>query len=130
MADVLEKGLAWLDAMNRLHRSVPVTYRRDGRSVTLPATVGKTSFHYARDAGPFESFESRDYIVAANDLALDGQPFLPRPGDRIVEAEGGMVFLYEVMSLEDEPPFRWCDPYRRTLRIHTKYVGAEPASQR
>jgi len=54
-----------------------------------------------------------------------GQEQTPRVGDRIVEAEGGTVFLYEVMSLEDEPPFRWCNPYRRTLRIHTKYIGAE-----
>jgi len=36
-----------------------------------------------------------------------------------------VTFIYEVMAPGNEPPWRYSDPYRRTLRIHTKLIGAE-----
>ena len=39
---------------------------------------------------------------------------------------GADTQLYEVMAPGGEPPFRYSDPYRRTLRIHTKHVGRAP----
>ena len=46
----------------------------------------------------------------------------PEPGDRIA-AEGA---IFEVMSLAGQVHWRWSDPYRSTLRIHTREIGAEP----
>ena len=36
--------------------------------------------------------------------------------------------LYEVMAPGSEPHFQFSDPYRRTLRIHTKQVDVEEAT--
>ena len=69
--------------------------------------------------------ESRDFLVLAADLVLAGKAELPRAGDRIRETDGGQIFLYEVMAPGGEPPWRYSDPYRRALRIHTKFVGME-----
>ena len=56
---------------------------------------------------------------------------LPKAGDRIKEASGegrgSTSYIYEVLAPETEPAYRFSDPYRRTLRIHTKQVGTEPA---
>jgi hypothetical protein len=46
-------------------------------------------------------------------------------GERHGEADGDQVFVYEVLAPGGEPPWRYSDPYRRTLRIHTKHVGTE-----
>ena len=40
-----------------------------------------------------------------------------------VEDADGMVF--EVMSLGGQGHWRWSDPHRQTLRIHTKETGAQ-----
>jgi mono/diheme cytochrome c family protein len=76
--------------------------------------------------GPwFHRTESRDYLVSAEDLVLGGVVERPKAGDRIRETEGEQLLIYEVMAPGGEPPWRWSDRHRRTLRIHTKYVGTE-----
>ena len=125
MTDMLEKGLAWLDAMNAKFRGTPVIYCRVGAELEITATVGRSNFELADEAGSIVNCETRDFLVSASALLLNGQPFLPRAGDRIVEASGDKRLINEVLALGDEPPFKWCDPYRRTLRIHTKYIGEE-----
>jgi hypothetical protein len=48
---------------------------------------------------------------------------LPVAGDRIRETVGERVFVYEVLAPGNEPHYRYSDPFRKLLRIHTKYVG-------
>jgi hypothetical protein len=127
MSDLLERSSAWLEGMREKHRTRPVAYCRDGDCVTVPATVGKTVFQIARDLGPFERIESRDYLVTASKLVLQGNPILPSRGDIIRETDGDSVYIYEVMAPGSEPAWRWSDDYRKTLRIHTKYMGRESA---
>jgi hypothetical protein len=50
---------------------------------------------------------------------------LPERGDAIREQQDGKVYVYEVMAPGKEACWRWSDPYRQTLRIHTKQVGTE-----
>jgi hypothetical protein len=35
------------------------------------------------------------------------------------------VFVFEVNAPGGQPPFRYSDPYRRVLRIHTKHIATE-----
>jgi hypothetical protein len=56
---------------------------------------------------------------------LDSNTVLPKAGDQIHESVGASVFVYEVMAPGAEPPFRYSDPYRKALRIHTKHVATE-----
>lgn len=102
-----------------------VTYQRGGDSVDLAATIGRTEFEQADDFGVIHKIESRDYLVLTADLVLASVQTLPKAGDRIRETDGAKTFVYEVMAPGNEPPFRYSDPYRRTLRIHTKHVATE-----
>ena len=119
MADLIKNAMAWLEAQRREHLTIPIIYRRGESAVGLSATVGKTLFKVSDDYGRFQYIESRDYLVSAPDLVLDGNPILPQSGDEI--AENG--FVYEVMAPNGEPEWRYSDSYRQCLRIHTKLTG-------
>ncbi len=125
MTDVLDKGSAWLEDQRTRHMTRMVVYQRGGDSMELAATIGRTEFEQADEFGVIHKTESRDYLVLTADLVLAGIQTLPKAGDRIRETDGTRIFVYEVMAPGSEPPYRYSDSYRRTLRIHTKYVGTE-----
>ncbi|MEL6741066.1 MAG: hypothetical protein AAFP26_10465 [Planctomycetota bacterium] len=126
MGDLLAKGSEMLDRTRRAHLSRTVVYRRGVDSVEIEATVGSTAFDRTDEYGVVHRIESRDYLVAAADLVLGGEAVTPKAGDRITETAEARVHEYEVMSSgslgRDEPAWRYSDPQRRTLRIHTKFV--------
>ena len=127
MGDLLAQGSAWLEAQRTAHMTRTVSYQRSTESVAVAATVGKTVFQVDKGYGIVEQMEARDYLVLADDLVLGGQPVLPKAGDRVREVEGSKAFVYEVMAPGNEPCWRYSDPYRQTLRIHTKLVATENA---
>jgi hypothetical protein len=127
MGDLLGQAAAWLGDMRTAHLSHPVTYRRpsagsgQAAEVEVAATVGRTVFDIDDGYGAVERFESRDFLISAGELVLAGGPVEPQPGDRIID--GGKT--YEAMAPGKAPCWRWSDPFRRTLRIHTKQVATE-----
>lgn len=125
MADLFEKASSWLEGMRERHASRMVEYSRDGATVAVPATIGRTVFEIAREYGPLEKTESRDFLIAAEMLVLNGNPILPARGDRITERVSDRLPVYEVMAPGSEPEWRWSDPYRHTVRIHTKLIATE-----
>lgn len=125
MADLLEQGSAFLEDQRHRHMTRAVVYRRSTDEVEISATIGRTVFEQADDRGLVSRVESRDFLVRSEDLILVGTQALPKAGDLVREPQGGRTFVYEVMAPGGEPPFRYSDPYRRTLRIHTKHVGTE-----
>jgi hypothetical protein len=125
MSDLLDSSSAWLEDQRVKHMTRTVVYVRGGETVEVPATIGETIFHIDDGAGAMLRTESRDYLILAADLALGGSAVLPRCGDHIRETQGTRVFVYEVASPGDEPIWRWSDPYRRTLRVHTKQIDVE-----
>lgn len=127
MSDILRKASAFLEKVRHTTATSPVTYRRGDRVVPdVPATIGRTEYQQDDGAGVITRAESRDFLIRACDLVIDGMPVLPEPGDRIEEAQGGTLFVYEVLPVGNlEPHYRYSDPYRQTLRIHTKLVGEE-----
>ena len=128
MSDLLEKGSQWLEDQRHAHMTRMVVYQRGGSIVEVAATVGQTVFEQADDYGVIHKTESRDFLIRTADLVLDDEVTLPQAGDRFRETVGAKVFVYEVMapgSSGTDPPFRYSDPYRKTLRIHTKHVATE-----
>ncbi len=123
MADLLETGSNWLQDQRTRHMSRTVSYERGADSVSLSATVGRTLFEIEDGHGVVQRHEARDFLVLADDLVLAGSKALPQAGDRIRETQGATVFVYEVMAPGSEPVWRYGDPYRKTLRIHTKQVA-------
>ena len=127
MADMLEQGASWLDDQRHQHMTRSVSYARGASTVAIQATVGQTEFEQADDVGGgiVHKTESRDYLIRTADLVLDGQATLPKRGDQIRETDGTTTVVYEVLSPGDEPVFRYSDPYRNALRIHTKHIATE-----
>jgi hypothetical protein len=125
VTDLLEQGSAWLDDQRNAHMTRAVVYQRGGDSVELPATIGRTVFEQADEFGIIHKLESRDFLLLRTDLVLSGVQTLPKAGDRVRDPDGENAQVYEVMAPGAEPPFRYSDPYRKTLRIHTKHIGAE-----
>jgi len=120
MADLLRDGLAWLEQQRTAHMTSPVTYRRAGQAGTsVQATFGKTDYEVADDYGATIRTHVIDFLILAEAFSTEG--FEPQAGDQIV-ADGR---IYEVMNLAGESCWRWSDPYRTTLRIHTKDVGPD-----
>ena len=126
MADMLEQGAGWLDNQRHQHMTRSVSYARGASTVEVQATIGRTEFEQADEYGIVTKTESRDYLIRTADLVLDGQATLPMRGDQIRETDGTTTFVYEVLSPGDEPVFRYSDPYRKALRIHTKHIATEP----
>ena len=120
MADLLQQGSDWLADQMKTHAGRVVTYRRGTDTVDVLATIGKTEFEVDDEFGVLRRFESRDFLILAADLVLNSVTVLPERGDEIDETQGTVTFTYEVMAPGKEPHFRYSDPYRKTLRIHTK----------
>jgi len=125
VTDLLQRASDWLETRRTEHLTRSVVYVRGAFSVEVPATVGRTMFEVDDGSGVLVRIESRDYLMLAEHLVLAGQVTLPLRGDRIRETEGSQTFVYEVMAPGKEPPWRYSDPYRKTLRIHTKQVDTE-----
>lgn len=125
MADLLEWASNWLEDKRTEHATRTVTYQRGANTVDVSASIGRTIFEVDNGFGIVERIESRDYLVLSADLVLAGSPTLPERGDRVREAQGTTTFVYEVMAPGKEPHWRYSDPYRKTLRIHTKHVATE-----
>ena len=125
MTDILENGSNWLLDQLRVNASHEVTYRRVDEALAIQATVGRTVFEQDDGAGVIVRTEVRDYLIDTVDLVLSGKQELPKRGDRIEELQSGQLFIYEVMSIGTEPHWRYSDPYRKTLRIHTKHIATE-----
>jgi len=125
VADLLQQASDWLEEKRTQHASRVVAYVRGAQSVELLATIGKTTFEVDDGYGVLVRHESRDFLVLAADLVLDGAPVLPQRGDRVRETQGQQVFVYEVTAPGKEPCWRYSDPYRKTLRIHSTQVDTE-----
>ena len=127
MSDLLDQGSAWLEGQRKKHATREVTYRRGVDAVVVKATIGRTLFEQDDGAGVTVCMQVRDYLIDTADLVLASEPTLPAKGDRIEEIDAGQKHTYEVLPLGGEQHWRYSDPYRRTLRIHTKLIATEAA---
>ncbi len=125
MTNLLETGSSWLADQMKAHAAADIVYERGAEQVPVKATIGKTEFELDDGSGVVVRIQSRDYLIQTADLQLSGSPALPVAGDRIREMQGGTTFVYEVMAPGNEPHYRYSDPFRKLLRIHTKHVASE-----
>ena len=123
MADMIADGQEWLATQRASHMRQTVTYKRGDDSVQLSATVGSTEWEIEEAGGLTERIETRDYLIQAAALILDGSTVKPARGDLIQETVLGVTYTYKVLSIGTNPCWRFSDPYHKTLRIHTKLTG-------
>jgi len=120
--NLLKQGSDWLVDQFHTFATVDVVYDQAGQQVSVPATIGRTIFEQTDSFGVVQKFESRDYLIQTSQLVWAGNEVLPKRGDRILETPGSTTFVYEVMAPGKEPHYRYSDPFRKLLRIHTKLV--------
>jgi hypothetical protein len=125
VGNLLQTGSDWLAAQRKAHLASPVTYCRGSDEVEVQATIGQTDFEIEDASGFRVQAHVTDFLILTEDLVLAGQKTLPEAGDRIKVPSDTETAVYEVMGLAGEPPYRFSDPYRKTLRIHTKLVDTE-----
>jgi hypothetical protein len=123
MADLLQKSSDWLEDMRTKHASRLVTYKRGAETIVVSATIGRTVFEIDDGVGVSTQYEARDFLILAQELVLGGEKTLPQRRDRIQETVGDQSIEYEVLAPGKEPCWRYSDPFRKTLRIHTKQVS-------
>ena len=128
MVDLLQQASDWLTRTRAATMATVVTYSRPGvspaepQTVSLAATVDSTAFEIDNGYGVVEQVVSRDFLLTRSDLVLGGVVVQPKPGDQITETTVAGTFVYESMSPGKEPCWRWSDPHRNTVRVHTKQV--------
>lgn len=125
MSDLLKAGQKWLAEKLTKHASREIIYRRGEVESTVTATIGKTMADQDTGDGLVLRMEIRDYLIDSADLQLDGQPTLPERGDLIIENDDGKNFTYEVLPIGNQRAWRYSDPFRLKLRIHTKLITTE-----
>ena len=118
MADLLRDGLVWLEQQRTTHCSSQVTYRRETTELLVNATFGRTEYEVEDDYGLRVVSQVTDFLILAEEFSPTFDE--PQASDQIV-ADGR---VYEVMALSGQGHWRWSDPYRTTMRIHTKEVGS------
>ncbi len=126
MTNLLQTGSDFLEAARHAHLTQAVVYERGADNVSVQATIGRTEFEVVDGAGYASNVEARDFLIRTVDLVLNSQQTLPVKGDRIKETNGTTTYTYEVMAPGGEPVFRFSDPQRKTLRVHTKLVETDP----
>jgi hypothetical protein len=122
MTNRFDRAASRLDARLSGFASSLVTYTRPstGKSVTLLASRGQTPYEVNTESGVVVAFESRDFVVAALDLKLDGVAIVPKKDDQITD--GGRT--YTVTDMGGQQCFQSVVQNLR-FRIHTKVVGAQ-----
>ncbi|QDV85472.1 hypothetical protein [Planctomycetes bacterium TBK1r] len=127
MTDMLRNGQSWLAQKLKTHASRLVVYQRNDVEAELPATIGRSTYEQDDGEGVITRSQVRDFLIDTSDLLLSAIGSLPRRGDRISETDGDTTFIFEVMSLGGDPPWRYSDPFRLKIRIHTKQIDTIPA---
>ena len=104
-----------------------VTFRRGVFTVAdVTAVVGETPFRTDDETGYSVISHSRDYLVAAADLIIDGSVVTPLRGDEIDEVIDGDTITFRVTAPNDEPCWRYSDDDNTRIRIHTIRVNTAP----
>lgn len=118
-----------LEIALQAHAAGAVTYSRGANTVTLRAAPGRTLYERETAAGIIETVESKDFLFKTSELILGGSQTLPQRGDKLTESdtETGKVYTYEVTGPGTEAVYRFADPMRRVIRLHTKQVSVSDA---
>ena len=120
MTNSLRTAVAGMFTTLRAAAGETILYRRGGQSVELPAVTADVAYEQQDSEGFTQVFHSRDFLVEAAGLLLDGETVLPQEHDRIRQLHEDN--FYEVMGPGDGPCFQFSDPYEQQFRIHTKRI--------
>lgn len=126
----LAKGMKWLGKTMASHNSSgsdpdrTVEYVRGTTRITIAATFGESEFETTDNSGQYTQIRTRDFLANTDQLVIDGDPFEPESGDRIVETldfgTHSRQWLYDVWNASGRLPFEYTDQHRTRTRIFTR----------
>lgn len=116
MPDMLAAGAAWMAGQLKAAAGTTVVYVRGNEAAEVTATIGASAFEAANQSGVVERWESRDYLIATDDLPFGD----PAHGDRIVETLNSESVTYDVATPRGVPAWHYADGFRLIVRVHTK----------
>lgn len=125
MTDLLASSASWLADRRKAHAASAVTYARGASDVEIVATRGRTDYPSEDMQGVIIESRAIDWIVNADDLVIGGLPVEPAAGDRIKLIVGTKRRNYEVMQIPGQGAWRYCSEHRKSLRIHTRFIGED-----
>lgn len=126
--NLLENGAQWLADQMDENVSSPVVYVRGSLQCQLDASLAKTQFEVTDQVGMLQNVESHDFILRSAKMLFEGETFVPQASDEIHVVRGEVTHRYVVVQYGNmidstEQFYRWCDPYGKQLRVHTRYDG-------
>lgn len=113
---MLKNASTWLAAQREKFLALDCLYiNKKGEEFAIKATIGKTEF-YAPDAyGIVVKMEYRDFIFRPPETE---DTFTPQSGDIILWDQQE----YEVLAPESRTVWKWSDPFKTSIRVHTKHL--------
>ena len=114
---------AWMAGMRERHASELVRFRRGDAYVDGPAGLGRSLLERDDNEGVSAAEENQDFFFTAAALILGGEVVTPASTDQIDRTVGEKTLTYELLPVDGEKCFRFCDASRITIRVYTKFVG-------
>jgi hypothetical protein len=124
MSTMFERGRAMINRRAKQAAGVSVVYARDGNTISITATPGRTRFQSSLDDGVRMEWGELDFSVVMADLVFGGVMSEPRLGDRITRTVDGPPTNGAYwddgtpMDWDDRSPVLWEEPvYTRTYEV-------------
>lgn len=126
--DLLQWGLAAMtDVLDRT-ATQPILYVADTDEIPARATFAPKLLKIDDGQGGTRvEWTDMDFLIPARYLVVAGEPIEPSRGHLVYLRAGDVVQKFEVLPYGDEPPWRWSDPHRSMVRVHTKRLADDPA---
>lgn len=112
--ELLEAGSQWLAGLS----TKVIAYSRGSESIDITATPGTTDLQVVDTGGFVTSFHAADFIFPTAALDFGAGAVEPAVGDRIT----WKGCIYEVQNVPGARHFRYTDPDRTAIRVHTKLI--------
>ena len=109
---------------------VDVTYVDGALQIPLRVAIGKTLYQAMDARGVIEERDCRDYCFVAADLTTASRAIVtvPQRGHRIIEPTAAGSDTFDLLPMESDKPYRYMDPGRLILRVHTKRIATSDAN--
>lgn len=121
-----EAALEWHRDQLGTAASKTVTYRRGEFEADISVTYGSRNAAEEYHANTIRvGTQIRDFIIAPENLILDGTVTAPMSGDTVEVVDGTTTLTYRVLPLSEGPAWEWDNDYRKLMVLHTKLICEE-----
>ena len=118
MPDMIRDGAAWMAVQLRASAGSDVVATRGEQSTTVTAIAGRSVFQSIDGSGVTETWESRDFIIAVEDLPFGDV----QRHDKFTETTDAGSRTYAVTAPRGIPIQSYTDAFQQSVKIHTQRV--------